>query len=65
MTIPTVTHVGSFIRPINLLEKRKLLLEKLCTVADLRTCEDDAIRELVAFQKELGLKTITDGEFRR
>ena len=35
------------------------------TASALRAVEDDAIREVVRFQEDLGLRGITDGEFRR
>ena len=33
--------------------------------AELRAVEDDAIAEIVKFQEDVGLKSVTDGEFRR
>src|SRR5205085_8949968 len=33
--------------------------------AAFRTVQDDCIREIVAFQEQIGLPSITDGEFRR
>ena len=35
------------------------------TAETLRGCEDDCIKKAVAIQAELGLKGVTDGEFRR
>ena len=32
---------------------------------DLRRIEDDHVRKAVAMQEEIGLQSITDGEFRR
>ena len=32
---------------------------------ELRSIEDEAIREAVAFQRDVGLRSVTDGEFRR
>jgi 5-methyltetrahydropteroyltriglutamate--homocysteine methyltransferase len=58
-------HVGSFLRPPRLVEKRKALAEKRCTAEALREVEDDCIREVVRKQEEVGLQGITDGEFRR
>lgn len=58
-------HVGSFLRPKNLLEARERHAKGELTAEQLRTVEDKAIAEIVRFQEETGLKTITDGEFRR
>ena len=58
-------HVGSFLRPAELLEARAKFKEGAIDAAELRAVEDEAIRGVVAFQEELGLKGITDGEFRR
>ena len=33
--------------------------------ARLRAVEDDAVREVVALQEDIGLRVATDGEFRR
>ena len=58
-------HVGSFLRPKVLLEARERLARGEITPQALRLVEDKAITEVVHFQQELGLKSITDGEFRR
>ena len=58
-------HVGSFLRPPALLEARTGHAEGRLSAAELRAVEDDAIRTVVKFQEDLGLKGITDGEFRR
>jgi 5-methyltetrahydropteroyltriglutamate--homocysteine methyltransferase len=58
-------HVGSFLRPRYLLEAREQHRAGAITKEQLRWMEDRAIREIVRFQEELGLKSITDGEFRR
>ena len=63
MTPPfRVEHVGSFIRPQRLLDAVR---SKKLSQDELRAVQDDAIREIVAFQESLGLPSITDGEFRR
>ncbi|HKX37290.1 MAG TPA: 5-methyltetrahydropteroyltriglutamate--homocysteine S-methyltransferase [Burkholderiales bacterium] len=63
MTPPfRVEHVGSFIRPQRLLDAVR---SKKLSQEELRAVQDDAIREIVAFQESLGLPSITDGEFRR
>ena len=58
-------HVGSFLRPQYLLEAREQQAKGQITPEQLRAIEDKAIAEIVKFQEDIGLKSITDGEFRR
>ena len=58
-------HVGSFLRPKFLLDARDQFREGKITAEQLRSEEDRAIRNIVKFQEDLGLRGITDGEFRR
>ncbi|MBU4612564.1 5-methyltetrahydropteroyltriglutamate--homocysteine S-methyltransferase [Achromobacter sp. GG226] len=58
-------HVGSFLRPRYLLEAREQFSKREIDAAALRKVEDRAISEIVKFQEDVGLKSITDGEFRR
>jgi len=58
-------HVGSFLRPAYLLEAREKKAKGEITPQQLREVEDKAITEIVKFQEGIGLKSITDGEFRR
>ena len=58
-------HVGSFLRPQELLEARDQYTAGSITREQLRAAEDRAIRYIVQYQTELGLRGITDGEFRR
>jgi 5-methyltetrahydropteroyltriglutamate--homocysteine methyltransferase len=58
-------HVGSFLRPKYLLEAREQAARQQITPAQLRAVEDRAIAEIVRFQQDVGLQSITDGEFRR
>jgi 5-methyltetrahydropteroyltriglutamate--homocysteine methyltransferase len=58
-------HVGSFLRPAYLLEAREQKAKGQITAEQLRAVEDKAIAEIVKFQQDVGLKAITDGEFRR
>jgi 5-methyltetrahydropteroyltriglutamate--homocysteine methyltransferase len=58
-------HVGSFLRPQYLLEAREQKAKGDITPEQLRAVEDKAIAEIVKFQEDVGLKSITDGEFRR
>ena len=58
-------HVGSLLRPERLLRAREALAAGRIDEAELRAAENDAIREIVAKQHEVGLQSATDGEFRR
>jgi 5-methyltetrahydropteroyltriglutamate--homocysteine methyltransferase len=58
-------HVGSFLRPKFLLDARDQFKAGQITAPELRAVEDRAIRDIVKFQEDLGLRGITDGEFRR
>ena len=58
-------HVGSLLRPKHLLEARDKLDKGQIIAAELRRIEDDAICHAVKRQEDVGLKSITDGEFRR
>ena len=58
-------HVGSFLRPKFLLDAREKFRNGAIDAAELRAAEDEAIRGMVKFQEDLGLRGITDGEFRR
>ncbi len=58
-------HVGSFLRPAYLLEARAQKAKGEITPEALREVEDKAIKEIIEFQQSVGLKSITDGEFRR
>jgi 5-methyltetrahydropteroyltriglutamate--homocysteine methyltransferase len=58
-------HVGSLLRPPQLLRAREDYEAGRIDVNELRAVEDDAIREIVRKQEEVGLQSATDGEFRR
>jgi methionine synthase II (cobalamin-independent) len=58
-------HVGSLRRPQSLIDARSRYRKKEIGKDELTRAEDDAIREVVALQESIGLKSITDGEFRR
>jgi 5-methyltetrahydropteroyltriglutamate--homocysteine methyltransferase len=58
-------HVGSFLRPAYLLEARERRAKGELSAEQLREVEDRAIAEVVQFQRDCGLQSITDGEFRR
>jgi methionine synthase II (cobalamin-independent) len=58
-------HVGSLLRPPELLDARAKRQAGAISAAALREVEDRSIREAVAMQESIGLRGITDGEFRR
>ena len=58
-------QVGSLLRPQKLLAARAARERGEISAAELRRIEDDEIRAIVARQEEIGLKVVTDGEFRR
>ena len=59
-------HVGSLLRPAAVKAARKAHFDDGTLAADaLRQVEDDAIAEAVAMQQAIGLKAVTDGEYRR
>jgi 5-methyltetrahydropteroyltriglutamate--homocysteine methyltransferase len=58
-------HVGSFLRPAYLLEARAQRAAGQIDAEQLRAVEDRAIGEIVRFQQDVDLQSITDGEFRR
>src|SRR5687768_15390700 len=58
-------HVGSLLRPPRLLQARQERAAGRISAEELREVEDDAIREVVRMQEDIGLRSATDGEFRR
>jgi 5-methyltetrahydropteroyltriglutamate--homocysteine methyltransferase len=58
-------HVGSLLRPPALTQARADHKAGRIDAAALRAAEDQAIRDVVRMQEDLGLQGITDGEFRR
>ena len=58
-------HVGSLLRPADLLEAREDRAAGRISADELRATEDDAIRDVVRMQRDVGLRSATDGEFRR
>jgi 5-methyltetrahydropteroyltriglutamate--homocysteine methyltransferase len=58
-------HVGSLLRPRELLQAREDFAAGRISADELREKEDTAIREVVRKQEETGLASATDGEFRR
>jgi 5-methyltetrahydropteroyltriglutamate--homocysteine methyltransferase len=58
-------HVGSLLRPPELLAARARHAAGELDDAGLRAVEDEAIRGAVELQRDVGLQSATDGEFRR
>lgn len=66
-------HVGSLLRPKTLRQARERFLGAETAETnlaphdhpDLRQVEDECIREVIAMQRRVGLRSATDGEFRR
>ncbi len=58
-------HVGSLLRPPELLAARDAHASGSLDDAGLKRAEDEAVRGVVAMQELAGLKVVTDGELRR
>ena len=58
-------HVGSLLRPQELLQARERRQSGELSAAALRQIEDRCICDVVKMQEDLGLQSITDGEYRR
>jgi len=60
-----VEHIGSFLRPARLLDAARQVKAGALDAPGFGAVVDEAIREIVAFQEAAGLRSVTDGEFRR
>jgi 5-methyltetrahydropteroyltriglutamate--homocysteine methyltransferase len=58
-------HVGSLLRPKEVLQARDEFASGEIDAEQLAQIEDEAIREIIRRQGEVGLKSATDGELRR
>jgi 5-methyltetrahydropteroyltriglutamate--homocysteine methyltransferase len=58
-------HIGSLLRPKKLREAFGKRSREEIAEAELRTVQDDCIREVIGLQESCGLAVVTDGEFRR
>ncbi len=58
-------HVGSLLRPPELLRAREQHQQGTLSAESLREIEDRCIRAVAKLQEEIGLQGITDGEYRR
>ena len=58
-------HVGSLLRPTSITKGFKRLRAGEIDLAEFGAIQNEAIREVIKLQENAGLKSITDGEFRR
>src|SRR6266516_2225439 len=58
-------HIGSMLRPPDLLRARDDFAAGTIDRQRLTAAENEAIRNVVQLQEDVGLKVVTDGEFRR
>jgi 5-methyltetrahydropteroyltriglutamate--homocysteine methyltransferase len=58
-------HVGSLLRPAALKEARARRAKGEISAPDLKAVEDREIERVIKRQEDVGLKSVTDGEFRR
>ena len=58
-------HVGSFVRPERLLQAARAHKAGDLDADAYREIQDDCVGEIVAWQDEIGMPSVTDGEFRR
>src|SRR5215475_8448005 len=58
-------HVGSLLRPPELLQARAAHVDGRLGADDLRAAEDRAILPALELQRQVGLDVVSDGEFRR
>jgi 5-methyltetrahydropteroyltriglutamate--homocysteine methyltransferase len=58
-------HIGSLLRPPQLLAARRAFAEGKIAAEELRAEEEQRIRDAIVLQEQIGLQSITDGEYRR
>ena len=58
-------HIGSLKRPDSLLAARAGFDEGKVSPEELKKVEDEAIKSIIKMQRDIGIKSVTDGEFRR
>ena len=58
-------HIGSFLRPDSLMDAVRARRAEEIDDLELGKAQNKAIKEIVAMQESLGLRSVTDGEFRR
>src|SRR3981081_767339 len=65
MQIFRADHCGSLLRPTELRAARLDRLRDRIDAAELRRIEDKCIRDVLKLQEDVGLRIVSDGEFRR
>jgi 5-methyltetrahydropteroyltriglutamate--homocysteine methyltransferase len=58
-------HVGSLLRPKEITDAFKRFNAGTISLEEVKSIQDEAIKEVIAIQQDVGLQSITDGEFRR
>jgi 5-methyltetrahydropteroyltriglutamate--homocysteine methyltransferase len=58
-------HVGSLLRPPELLQAREDHRQNRITLEQLREAEDSAVLKALEFQRDVGIDIFTEGEYRR
>ena len=58
-------HVGSLLRPQSLVDKRYAVAEGKASHEDLIPLEDQAVCDIVKFQKDCGFHAVGSGEYTR
>jgi methionine synthase II (cobalamin-independent) len=58
-------QVGSLLRPRSLLDKRLAFEAGAVSEAALHAAEDEAIKQVLSLQEQIGIDVVSDGEFRR
>jgi methionine synthase II (cobalamin-independent) len=65
MVVYRADHVGSLLRPPELLEARAAFADRAISEDQLRAAEDRAVADALGRQREIGLDVLSDGEMRR
>jgi 5-methyltetrahydropteroyltriglutamate--homocysteine methyltransferase len=65
MILARADHVGSLLRPPELIDARAALATGELTPPAFKAIEDEAVREVIAGQERAGMPVVTDGEYRR
>lgn len=58
-------HLGSLLRPKQLIEERAAIDKKEITEKEIEPIEDESIKAIVNDQIKLGFRAVSDGEYRR
>jgi len=60
-----IEHIGSLLRPDELVKKRYAVADKSASPDELVPVEQKAIKEVVKLEQECGIHSITNGEYSR